>query len=89
MLLSPQSSTHEGISERSEVGPVVKLVFNDVWYVDFSINVEDLYLVEVNAFSDVVFIDNELLHTLSCELFWLIYMVAIVAFSGKIEVDVG
>ena len=51
---------------------------------------EDLYLIEVDALPDVVFMEAEVIHSSCCEIFWPIHtgMVVVVEFGWKVEVYV-
>ena len=61
---------HGGVSEHSEGGGIMGLFCKYVLYIEFSRNVEYLYLVELNEFRDVFFTETGMLHPLYCEIFW-------------------
>ena len=47
--------------------PLQSFFGENVQYVEFPINVENLYFVEMGAFSDVVIAENYVFHPLFCE----------------------
>ena len=67
MLLSPRSRAQEVIYERSEVVTVADLFDEYVQHVEFSGDVDDLYIVEVYEFSDVIFTGTKVISSLYCE----------------------
>ena len=63
------SGIHKRIYERSEVDPVAGFLGEDVWDLEFSIYVYDLYFIVVNALLDVVIMDTDVFYPFCCELF--------------------
>ena len=63
----------------------MKKICEDVWHIEVFINVEDLYLLEFDAFLDMVFMKAEVLYSLCYEGFWPIHagVVVVVEFGWK------
>ena len=85
MQLYMQFILREGIYESSEVVPVMQLFFLYAWHIAFSRNMEYIYLLEVDVFPDVVFVEAEVIHYRCCDVFWPIYagMVVVLEFGWK------
>ena len=66
MLLSTWSKAYKCVAQCSEAGPVAECFCENVQYIDFPINVENLYFFEMDAFSDVVIAEDILFHHLCC-----------------------
>ena len=69
MLLPPQSRAHKYFAQCSEVGTAGELFCENLQYVEFTGNVEDLYLVGVDELTDMFIMDNDVLHSICCEIF--------------------
>ena len=68
-MLPPLSGDHKYGTQCSEVVPFTVFFFENVRYVEFPRNVEDLYFGEIDAFSDVVIANTYVFHPLCCEVF--------------------
>ena len=53
-LLYPWSYMHENFPQRYGMGPATELFGEDIWDIDFSRYVQDLYLITMNTLLDVV-----------------------------------
>ena len=58
---------HEGVYGRSKVGTVVELSCEYVQHIEFSRNVENIYLVKVVVFPGVLFMGTGVIRSLLCE----------------------